>query len=111
MEIAMGHYFIRIITSLFIIFFSLKVLAEPILITVKSNDKRVAAIGFKVNGKASGGLGKLYTGKGPKNEEYFFGYRSSIYGDDISCGSLKLNKNSTVVLVSQNKNCYCISKP
>jgi hypothetical protein len=90
-------------------FGSLHVFAEDwIQITVVATDK-AAAVGFFVEGKKAGGLGKTYSGKGPVNKEYSFGYRNRVIGgDDIPCGTLFLNKNSQVKLVTKGEQCHSI---
>jgi hypothetical protein len=87
--------------------FTLPLFAKEITIRVMTRDSTAAAIGFTVNGKESGGAGKLYTGNGPSNQKYSFGFRkTSVNGKNIRCGSLTLNKNSTIVLVKKGNRCH-----
>lgn len=90
--------------------FSLHVFAaDTISISVKTNEKTAAAIGYTVGGKKSGGAGKSYVGKGPKNKTYAFGYRKkSVKGANISCGSLMLTKNSNVTLITKGNKCHSV---
>ncbi|HHF7365207.1 TPA: hypothetical protein ACPSKY_000300 [Legionella bozemanae] len=83
--------------------------AETIRITVTTNDQTAAGIGYMVNGKKTGGPGKFYTGNGPKNNKYFFGYRKkSAQGRDVSCGSHNLTKDSYVILLAKGNRCRSI---
>lgn len=88
--------------------FSLQAFAEDeIEITVSTEEKSAAAIGYTVEGKASGGPGKSYTGKGPINKEYVFGYRKdSKDGEDIRCGVVTLTKNTHITLVTDEGGCH-----
>lgn len=81
---------------------------ETIQITVVATDK-AAAVGYLVDGKRLGGLGKTYSGHGPSNKEYSFGFRKSAFrGEDIPCGSLVLNKSSKVRLVMKGDRCFSV---
>lgn len=90
--------------------FSLSAFADDqIKITVKTDEKTAAAIGYAVGGKALGGLGKTYSGSGPTNKKYVFGYRKhSIYGANVTCGELVLNKDSIVVIVADGNKCQVL---
>lgn len=89
--------------------FSLQALAEgTIKVTIKTSETSASALGYTVEGKESGGPGKSYTGKGPKNKKYSFGYRKKTKGTNISCGSLTLTKDSTVNLITKGKNCKSV---
>lgn len=82
---------------------------ETIKVTVKTKDKKAAAIGFSVEKKESGSLGKSYTGKGPKDKEYQFGYKlDSVFGPSVYCGALVLTQNSVVNLIKQDGQCQSI---
>lgn len=82
--------------------------ADTIQITVIASDK-AAAVGFLVDGKKTGGIGHTYSAKGPVNKAYFFGYRKRVIGGtDIPCGTLILNKNSKVQLVTNGDQCYSV---
>lgn len=91
-------------------FFTANGFAEDIIeITVTMADK-AAAVGYLVEGKRVGGLGKSYSGKGPVHKIYSFGYRkNALTGADIPCGSLTLDKNTKVTLVTQGEQCLVIS--
>lgn len=79
---------------------------DTINITVNTKEKDVIAIGYSVNGNKFGALGNSFSGKGPINQEYQFGYKKdSIFGEDVSCGSLTLNQDSKVILVKTNNQC------
>ncbi len=101
--------FIKIFIAFFITVFTCHAFADDLIeITVIATDKAMA-VGFLVEGKKLGGLGKTYSGKGPVNREYFFGYRKNVFrGSDIPCGSSVLNKNSKVQLVTKGGSCYTI---
>ncbi|PJD93040.1 MAG: hypothetical protein CK423_08040 [Legionella sp.] len=65
-----------------------------------------AGIGFSVDGKETGGAGSSYTGVGPANKEYSFGYRKGLKtSENISCGTLTLTKDSKVTLVADGASC------
>ncbi|VEB34896.1 Uncharacterised protein [Legionella sainthelensi] len=82
---------------------------DTIRVHVKTNEKTAAALGFVVEGKKSGTAGKSYSGRGPSNKEYVFGFRKHTpFGDDIVCGSKTLTKDSTVTLVVLGDNCSII---
>ncbi|MBL7479379.1 hypothetical protein [Legionella bononiensis] len=95
---------------IFISLFSIHAFAaDTIKITVKTMEKNAVAIGFTVDNKEFGTLGKSYSGRGPKDKEYYFGYKKdSLFGDNISCGSLTLTQDSTIVLMVQDNKCYNI---
>lgn len=81
---------------------------STIQVTVMATDK-AAAVGYLVEGKRLGGLGKSYLGHGPVNKKYSFGYRKSAFsGVDISCGSQVLNKDSKVQLVVNGEECHSV---
>lgn len=83
--------------------------ADTIKINVKTNEKTAQGIGYSVGGVESGGAGQSYSGTGPKNGTYEFGYRTTAgKGDDIPCGSLKLTKNSNVALVVKGRKCRSV---
>lgn len=85
--------------------------ANTIDITVTTNDRTAAVIGYSVNGKKSGGTGKSYRGKGPGSSTYLFGYRRSyLGGKDIPCGSHALTENSHVILINKGNRCRSIVK-
>lgn len=94
----------------FIGFFSAQAFAtDTIKVTVQTKEKKAVAIGYTVEKNQFGGLGNSFTGTGPINKEYLFGYRKdSIFGDNISCGSLTLTHDSTIILIKQDKKCQSI---
>ena len=102
--------FIKQFIGLIIFSFSIQVLAnDSIRVHVKTNEKTAAALGFTVDGKKSGTLGKSYLGKGPVNRKYIFGYRkNSALGPDVLCGSQVLTKDSIVILVTANDRCSIV---
>ncbi len=101
---------IKSFSCLFITLFSFQVMAADVIkVTVKTQEKNAVGIGFKVNGKDNGSLGKSYSGKGPINKEYFFGYKKdSIFGESIPCGSIILQQDSTVSLIYQDNKCISV---
>lgn len=78
---------------------------DMIKVTVVATEKAMA-VGYQVEGKRVGGLGKSYSGNGPVNKKYSFGYRKTPIGADIPCGSLVLSKNSKVKLITKGNQCY-----
>lgn len=100
----------RIFNGIIITLFSMQVFAESMIrITVKTEEHSAAGVGYIVEGKKSGTLGKSYTGSGAKNKEYVFGFRkNSIYGSNINCGSMVLTKDTTIVLISKEDKCQSI---
>jgi hypothetical protein len=78
---------------------------DTIKVTVTATGKAMA-VGYQVEGARLGGLGKTYSGQGPVNKKYSFGYRKYALGADIACGSIILSKNSMVKLVSKGEQCY-----
>jgi hypothetical protein len=101
---------ITALSLVLIALFSSQICAQNIIqVTVTTTEKAAAGIGFSVEGKNRGGMGKSYEGTGPQNKQYTFGYRKkSIVGVNISCGTLTLTKNSKVVLVSKNDKCHSV---
>lgn len=80
--------------------------SDKITIEVFTDYKKAAAIGFKVNDKQHGSLGKHTKGSGPADQTYFFGMkRGSVFGKNINCGSLRLSKNSKISLVLTDEVC------
>ena len=83
--------------------------AENIQIEVKVvATEKAAAVGYLVEGKSSGGLGAAYSGRGPSNKRYKFGYRKKLFGEDITCGIAVLNKSTKVQIVVKGDSCYTI---
>ncbi len=95
------------LSCIFASLFSMQVSAADIIkVTVKTSEKAAVAIGFTVEAREFGTLGKTYKGKGPVNKEYRFGYKKdSIFGDNVDCGSLTLTKDSTIILIKQDNKC------
>lgn len=101
--------YIRFFSSIVIALFSLHGFAANIItISVKTAEKKATGVGYSVGGKEIGGPGKSYTGKGPKNKKYLFGYRKKSV--DISCGAYTLTKDSTVTLISNGNKCHSVVK-
>jgi len=92
--------------------FSLQLFAQDtITIDVSTDEKTAVGIGYSVGGKDSGGEGKSYVGKGPKNKKYLFGYKkNSLKGANVSCGALTLTKNSTIILMTNGTKCHSVIK-
>lgn len=100
---------IKMIGCVIIALFSVQAFAaDPIKINVKTNEKTAQGIGYSVDGEESGGAGKSYSGTGPKNKLYKFGYRTTAQGEDIRCGTVKLTKNSNVTLVVKRGKCHSV---
>ena len=101
---------IKILSFLVIFFSSIQVFAnDTIRVNVKTNEQKAAALGFAVDGKKYGTRGKSYSGKGPANKEYVFGYRKNFsISPDISCGSKTLTKDSTITLVITGEHCSIV---
>jgi hypothetical protein len=102
--------FVKRLACISIALFSLQSFAEnTIKITVQTDEKRAAGIGYSVAGKKLGTLGKSYSGKGPINQKYVFGYRQdSFRGANITCGELTLTKDTTITLVTQGNECLSV---
>lgn len=84
---------------------------DYIKVRVQTAVSNAAAIGFKANGIEQGGLGRTYSGWGPKNEQYHFGYREDhAFGHNVDCGSLFLIKNETVTLVKDGEHCIAFAE-
>ena len=108
----MIRHYIKFFSCIIISLLCLQVFAEEtISISVNTNEKTAAGIGYSVGGKDSGGTGKSYAGTGPKNKRYLFGYRkNSIKGTNISCCALTLRKDSKVTLITKGTKCRCVVK-
>lgn len=102
----------KIFSCIFIAFFSFSSYAEQnIRITVKTNANDISGLGYIVEGKKIGGRGDSYSGNGPINKQYKFGYRTRLpFLTDISCGTQTLTRDSTIILVTDGKNCHSIVK-
>lgn len=92
-----------------LVLLSLQSNAETIQVKVNTKEKNVAALGFSVEGRESGSPGRFYSGKGPKNKEYRFGYRRALYSKNITCGSLVLTKDSLITLVIKEDQCSIVA--
>ena len=105
----MKRNFVKTFIAFFITVFACNSFADDVIeVTVIATDKAMA-VGYLVEGKKLGGLGKSYSGKGPVNREYFFGYRKNPFnGRDISCGSIVLKKNTKVQLVTKGEQCITV---
>lgn len=99
-------------SALIISLFSLQSFASnTIRINVNTNEPKSAALGFSVDGKKAGGVGRSFSGSGPANKTYLFGYRTRVpHRTNVSCGSQVLTKDSTVTLVSKGNRCQSIVK-
>lgn len=85
--------------------------ADTISISVTTTEKSAAALGYSVDGKRSGGPGKSYLGKGPRNKMYSFGYRkNSVKGVNVACGTLILTQDSRVTLTTNGNKCTSVRK-
>ena len=82
--------------------------ADTIKVTVSIDAKEKAAgIGYSVDGKAFGGSGSSYSGVGPSNKVYSFGYRKDLKtSKDVPCGTLTLNQDSKVALTVDGQGCH-----
>lgn len=100
----------KLLSCIFSTLFCFQAFATDLIkVTVKTNERNAVAIGFTVDSRDYGTLGKSYSGKGPANKEYLFGYKKdSLFGDNVACGSLTLTRDSTVVLMIQNNTCIAI---
>lgn len=102
---------IKIILGFFFFLFSLQTFAFQV--TVKSSSKEVSGIGFSVDGKNHGGMGKSYTKANMPAGSYAFGIRvDGLFGTDVGCKTPKGKKyialkNDTVAIVKYQKN-VCI---
>lgn len=98
-------------SCIFLASFSCHALAnDTIEITVKTDEKTAAGIGYSVKGKNFGSVGRSYKGEGPGNKQYTFGYKKdSLAGKNISCGTLILTKNTLVNLIMEKNTCHCSS--
>ncbi|MBN9229988.1 MAG: hypothetical protein J0I93_03985 [Legionella sp.] len=103
----MMYWNIKKLAGLSLVLFSSTLWAEnTIQVQVRTEEASAAALGFKVEGKKSGGRGKVYIGKGPANKTYIFGYRKNFaYGRDVLCGSEVLTHDSIVTLVTDGEQC------
>jgi len=63
----------------------------------------VFAIGFSVNNKDRGSLGRSTKKSGPANAKYAFGFKGTA--GSISCGTAVLKRDSVVLLYFKNKRC------
>lgn len=74
---------------------------------VSSMSEDVAALGFSVDGKEYGGMGKMYSKGGlPSGAVYDFGVRvGGVFGQSVSCGSRKISTSSSVRLSYKDGHC------
>ncbi|MBA3661975.1 MAG: hypothetical protein H0W64_09615 [Gammaproteobacteria bacterium] len=79
-----------------------------IQVKVKTNSKQVSALGFSVQGKKYGMLGKSYENKNVPPGVYTFGFRA---GKDVACKTasgkkkVTLKKNTTAILKYNGTKC------
>ena len=89
---------------------SLSYASEYIKVRVHTEVSNAAAIGFRAAGAEQGGLGRTYSGWGPKNEQYQFGYREDhAFGRNVDCGSLYLTVNQAVTLIKDGEHCIAMA--
>lgn len=103
---------IKFFSALIITLFSLQSVASTtIRVNVRTNEPKASALGFSVDGKRTGGIGRSFSGRGPVNRTYLFGYKTKApQRTNVSCGSHVLTKDSTVTLVTQGNRCQSIVK-
>ena len=102
---------VTLISCIALTLFSLHTFAagKRISVTVSTAERSAAGIGFSVNGRNTGGAGRSFTGRGPQNSRYIFGFRqNSVTGKNVSCGSLTLKSNSRVNLVYIGGRCRSV---
>jgi hypothetical protein len=104
---------IKILLGIFIFLFSIQSFAFKV--TVQSPSKEVSALGFTVNGKNSGGLGKSYTKNNMQAGNYTFGIRiNGMFGTDVGCksanGKSSFSLKSDTVATLSYKNNSCLLK-
>lgn len=98
----------KIILSAFITCFATQTFAIQVNVSSPSS---VSALGFTVDGKKYGGMGKSYNKSGVPTGMYRFGVRvNGIFGNDIACFnqgkiSVFLTKDSDVTLIYNNNRC------
>jgi hypothetical protein len=85
-----------------------------IQVRVIAHFKDCAVLGLNVNGHGHGGLGHEYSNNDlPRAAHYGFGYRKSLFGDDITCytpgkhpsKTRKLMRYTTIILTDKNGHC------
>jgi len=103
---------IKLFSCLIIALFSLNTFAtNTIRVNVRTSIQAANALGFSVDGRRAGSLGRSFSGRGPTNRTYLFGYRTKAPNrKNISCGSHVLTKNSTVTLITKGSRCQSIVK-
>lgn len=103
---------IKFFSCLIIALFSLQSFASKIIrVNIRTNEPKAAALGFSVDGRKAGGVGKSFSGRGPVNRTYLFGYRTKApQRTNVSCGSHVLTKDSTVTLITKGNHCQSIVK-
>lgn len=102
---------LKILLGFFLSFFILNCYA--IKVNVQSSSSGVGALGFTVNGKNHGGMGRTYSANGMPVGTYTFGIRAggALTGTDVGCATssgkktVTLNKDSTAVLKYDGKRC------
>ena len=103
----MNNKFIKVFCTVIALLFSANTFASStIKVTVKTK-YNVTGLGFSVDGHDKGGLGREYTAKGPLGKRYSFGFRKGVFASsNVSCGSMVLNKDSIVHLITDGKTCH-----
>jgi hypothetical protein len=80
-------------------------------VSIQTPSQEVSALGFTVDGKNHGGMGRSYTGKNMPAGNYSFGIRiHGVFGTDVPCyvndkRSVMLNQDATVMLQYSNNKC------
>lgn len=82
-----------------------------IQVSVRSSSPAVSALGFQVNGKKYGGMGKSYNKSGLPSGSYQFGVRiNGVFGTDVPCfgqgkKAVSLSKDTKATLNYSNNRC------
>lgn len=111
-ESIMKGAYIKSLSCLIITLFSLhSFAANTIRVNVRTGIQAASALGFSVDGTRAGSLGRSFSGRGPANRTYLFGYRTKAPNrKNVSCSSHVLTRNSTVTLVAKGSRCQSIVK-
>lgn len=82
-----------------------------IQVSVRASSPAVSALGFQVNGKKYGGMGKSYSKSGLPSGSYQFGVRiNGVFGTDVPClakgkKAISLSKDTNAILNYSNNRC------
>jgi hypothetical protein len=102
-------HFSRILLGLLLFLFALPLSALEV--NVQSPSNGVSALGFSLNGKSYGGMGRSYVKSNLTPGAYQFGVRvGGIFGKDIPClaannQAVQLKNNTTAILTYSNNRC------